>query len=653
MDTIVMELEQRIQMMMNQSQDVYYTEYLKDLQEKMRQGKVSYAYVASELDRTFNLYQQRMQAQQQSLPVNKEKKNTEFVIGAGVLSIVGAVFILIAFVMLGMTYMNGLVKGLCLYVIALVVLLFSELVINRKMPKLAIGITGIAICGFFLSTVINYIYLNNINGIAAMIISVLISLAAVLLSRKKDSGIIKIISFGGFYISLLPLTKSLFDNEISQSMTQAEISIKFLVLVGIILIMNIMTISLPVNKMQNAVHITHMVVNSLFTFIFIEMVTENLNFLYVYLFAVLMFLFQGLIFTKMQKWCAVYIVAEVLILFTIYIECFSINEQWLLHGAMGILLIACIVSFMLLRKNNYKWIPYWLYISMGFIIYGFTPGIGYGESYRFISMGVLIVLFLATKCLSGVKILRSSELVFTCLTAIIALNVFTQSDFIYAVCYLGAFLISLLLIKNWKSLYEEIILILFECFVLLNFRNDLVLAVLTGILFIGVIAFNHLQQFKDNQTKIYNYINLGIMTCLYLGLIFNHNTTTYIIMLLLGIAFVILMFRDKYAMNFKCKNMIIIFYFCYMIFVCNIPVPVIKSILLMIIAIVAVTVGFIIRNKSIRICGLVLSLVVCFKIALFDFAKAPSTEKIILFLVVGTIALAISGIYIALEKKVE
>lgn len=71
----------------------------------------------------------------------------------------------------------------------------------------------------------------------------------------------------------------------------------------------------------------------------------------------------------------------------------------------------------------------------------------------------------------------------------------------------------------------------------------------------------------------------------------------------------------------------------------------------MVIAIGAVISGFALREKKLRVTGLVLTLTVCAKIALYDFRGAASVEKMILFLVVGLIALAISGIYIALEKK--
>ena len=111
---------------------------------------VSAEYAQQEVNRTWNVYQQRMlrgefrrqnmqpmqaaqdgftqpvqgvnpQAAQSSFaqpvqgapawqPASPQKKNSmEFTIGAGLLSVVGVVFVLVAFVMLGITYMLSLI----------------------------------------------------------------------------------------------------------------------------------------------------------------------------------------------------------------------------------------------------------------------------------------------------------------------------------------------------------------------------------------------------------------------------------------------------------------------------------------------------------------------------------------------------------------
>ena len=79
--------------------------------------------------------------------------------------------------------------------------------------------------------------------------------------------------------------------------------------------------------------------------------------------------------------------------------------------------------------------------------------------------------------------------------------------------------------------------------------------------------------------------------------------------------------------------------------------PVVVSILLMIIALGCVGIGFGLQDKVERICGLVMAFLVCVKLVLYDFREVEAMYRVVVFLVVGVIALLISCIYIRLEKK--
>lgn len=133
-------LENQILYIMSISADRQYTEYLNTLLWQYRNRMVSAEYAQQEVNRTWNVYQQRMlrgefrrqnmqpvqgvnpQAAQSGFtqpvqgapawqPAPPQKKNSmEFTIGAGLLSVVGVVFVLVAFVMLGITYMDGFAK---------------------------------------------------------------------------------------------------------------------------------------------------------------------------------------------------------------------------------------------------------------------------------------------------------------------------------------------------------------------------------------------------------------------------------------------------------------------------------------------------------------------------------------------------------------
>ena len=276
-------LENQILYIMSISADRQYTEYLNTLLGQYRNRMVSAEYTQQEVNRTWNVYQQRMlrgefrrqnmqpmqaaqggftqpvqgvnpqaaqggftqpvqgvnpqaaqgsfaqpvqgvnpQAAQSSFaqpvqgapawqPAPPQKKNSmEFTIGAGLLSVVGVVFVLVAFVMLGITYMDGFVKGMCLYGMSVVILLVSELLLRKKMPKFAVGITALGICGMYASTMINCSYLQNFNGYWAMGIAVAVSILALVISRKRDSGVMKVISFIGCYVCAFPI-RNLFE----------------------------------------------------------------------------------------------------------------------------------------------------------------------------------------------------------------------------------------------------------------------------------------------------------------------------------------------------------------------------------------------------------------------------------------------------------
>jgi len=132
---------------------------------------------------------------------------------------------------------------------------------------------------------------------------------------------------------------------------------------------------------------------------------------------------------------------------------------------------------------------------------------------------------------------------------------------------------------------------------------------------------------------------------------YRNAYVVYLCMLVFGVATIVLTFQEKYHMDLKHKNIILAIFLTYMALIVRTNLPIINSILMMLIALICVGWGFSIKEKEIRIYGLVLSLIVCGKIVLYDFFDAEALQKTILFFVVGVIALMIAGIYIVLERK--
>lgn len=87
--------------------------------------------------------------------------------------------------------------------------------------------------------------------------------------------------------------------------------------------------------------------------------------------------------------------------------------------------------------------------------------------------------------------------------------------------------------------------------------------------------------------------------------------------------------------------------------ICCVDSPVLASILLMVAALGCVGIGFKKSDKVARISGLGMAIFVCMKLVLYDFAKVQAIHKMIVFLVVGVLALVISFLYILLDKSAE
>ena len=68
---------------------------------------------------------------------------------------------------------------------------------------------------------------------------------------------------------------------------------------------------------------------------------------------------------------------------------------------------------------------------------------------------------------------------------------------------------------------------------------------------------------------------------------------------------------------------------------------------MMVVGLLGIIFGFHQTDRKLRIYGLVLCMITCFKITLFDF-RVQSLQRIILFLAAGGMALVISGIYTSL-----
>ena len=177
---------------------------------------------------------------------------------------------------------------------------------------------------------------------------------------------------------------------------------------------------------------------------------------------------------------------------------------------------------------------------------------------------------------------------------------------------------------------------------------------LRAVLFIGMLLYNNVKRWHGKGIEAFNALALSGQVVCYLLLInpvYRNEYLTYLCMLIFGITTIVVCFNKQYHLDFKGKPLVLAVFLTYMGIVVRTGYPIVNSILLMVIALGCVGAGFIIKRKSVRIYGLVLSLMVCGKLVLYDFMGVNALQKTILFFAVGILALVIAGIYMVLERN--
>lgn len=196
--------EQKLSELMRLSKEPYFSRYVAQMKKDLEEGVATPLQVEREADRSYAEYQRRMRDREAAQPELKTK-SVEFKIGIHVFSLIGALFILAAFVTFGFYFLKGAFQGICIYMAAFALVLFSELFLRRKMQKFAGVITGIGIGCLYAANIVNYLVLHLVNGIIAVLLTLLIAAATIWLSRKRDSVVIRLIGLIGCYVCLYPI----------------------------------------------------------------------------------------------------------------------------------------------------------------------------------------------------------------------------------------------------------------------------------------------------------------------------------------------------------------------------------------------------------------------------------------------------------------
>lgn len=640
-------VKQRLLKLIEISEDPYYDQYLNQMLRDLESGKATPAQVSREADRTYKLYQQRMgqkkEQEENFEPAQNENHadSFEFKIGAGIFSMVGAVFVLAAFVIFGFNFLEGVWQGVCLYVASLALILLSELLIKRLNERFSQVITGIGISCLYISTVINYMVLKNINGIAASVITLVIALFSILLGRKKDAAFIRVISFFGYYICFLPIR-------------EFESSLSLLVMTGLLLIINIVSVFFPNQKNAGVISAVHLIAHTVFTGVATGLLlVRDMEILYIALFAVASLIIVNLIYFRHKEKDEFYlklifsITLGFMVVFLVSIGCFEHgieDETLLLFNKLlteAMALAISVVFFILWGSDKRRWIQYYFTAAIVVLFNGFSD-------YRLETTIGIIAIFALTRFLYKVKDLE----VLDCILAIImVLQGLYMCKTWYVIPFAAVLLLSAFVIRRCVIFHEIVLSVGFIVGLCCQFDGNWTLPACVGILFFFFLLFNHLPWLKEVKQLPYNITNVALAGFLCLCTVFCDQYYYNAITMVIGAVMIIVAFRARYGLAVPKKYLLLAGFLIYMILTSHFKTPVIVSVLLMIVAVGCVAAGFFLKDKVYRICGLVMAILVCVKLVVYDFGELESLPKAILFLTVGVIALGISFLYIYLEKR--
>lgn len=611
----------RLRQLMQLSKDPMYDTYLNQMMKDLESGRATPKQVDCEARRSYQEYCRRMEHKpaeptrqlqagndmagtmlpQDSIQNKKQKHNMEFKVGIHVFSIIGAVFVFVAYMVFGYSYLEGMSQGIYL-------------------------------CGTTL----------------------VVATGAILVSQKKQSVVLRIIALAGCYICLFPV----------QGFGSG---LKFLMVFLALLIVNGISIFLTNRKNSTFLSGVHLLSYLIFTIMSVCIAwTEQIAAVYLALGVVFSFVFVNVYSLLICRQKKMSLFPLCCVENGIYIFLLSLlgglgpgidgasDMALFVHLTAEVLVLAvCSVIFLLWDKEDGKrWAQ--LYYVASLIL-----SLGSFSGYQWEVIVSLLTVFFAVKFTAGQK----EVLVLDCIIVVwIGLTgIWQVGDFnLTGVLFAGVLLLSAFRIKQ-MYLFHEIVITAGILLIWWKWWHEYLYdipgveagwfyLISAGILLILFLIFNFLPGLKGKKQLPYNIVNIIFMTIYYLETWLCNNYIFSSAMMILGAATIIIIFRERFYLAIPRKYLLLACFLTYFVIIGRYELPVAVSILLMMIALGSVGIGFKKDDKVSRVYGLVLAVLVCVKLVLYDFREAETIYRVIVFLTVGVIALIISFLYIRLEK---
>jgi len=222
------------------------------------------------------------------------------------------------------------------------------------------------------------------------------------------------------------------------------------------------------------------------------------------------------------------------------------------------------------------------------------------------------------------------------------------------VCIAGA-LIAIGLSVGYKLPVQILMTTLLAMDVCYLVEQQYVPIVIAGILCVAVAIFYNIKWFRSEKMIAFDIVaivTLVVTEFLMYFPLFRENMLTVVLVLLFGLGILVQLYMRRYDTIISEHILPIALFITFFVPVFRLE-NVVASGILMGIALFCVTIGFILKQKAIRIYGLVLAMLVCVKVGFYDFFNSDPLIKTVMFFVVGVTALVIAGVYIVIEKKIS
>lgn len=471
-------------------------------------------------------------------------KSVEFKVGTVIFGVVGIAFLLVAFITFGLNYMSNVMQGIFLYCIGIVILASSELFFSKWVEKFSYCLTGLGISSLYATTMINYIYLSIFPGWAALLVTVVITAFFFFLSRKKDSGMIRIICLIGCYISLVPIH-------------QLKSMIDFVLPALVLFFVNVAGIYCPVKKRRKAVDAVQLICSCivLFYLIYLQWVSGMVMWPVYILVCGNILALHLLYLTAGEEeglYRVLYFVGQSVYLFCLlYI---GFHEMWLNYGVLGMALLGIIMS-LLFRKRAIRLAPY-MFVAL-YCIFAYAME----EDAFWFSIACLVIFAVNKGLVRRCKEMPMPDAVYTMVSAI-GVCLFMRGEEVQFVSYIyaAAILLSCIIVKRFRSYHIYTSLTFGWLFLLTEDWKPFLCSILIAVLASSAIGAGFYK--KDKGIRVYGLV---LMICVALKLVifdfYQSSAGTRILVffvvgiLILGISFVYIFLEKKQMEKEQQNNM--------------------------------------------------------------------------------------------------